>query len=171
MFTSPSTDTSYRPLFVSNDIIPSEDCWVVVLWCHHFPSYLSSLISLNYIQSHSHTVTLSYKLYFHAYIHTFMHKHIHAYTRSCICNTQYHSYMIALSTLSLASVVSHKSLISSVSDLEVSPIKYISSGRFHKQSIYKYIQFPQVSSPVCRVTDVAKHVFFQSYLHTTIIVR
>ena len=81
--------------FLSSDSIPNEDCRVVILRCR------STFHLTCPILSHE-----SYKYKCHTYIHTFMHINIHAY----ITCTQHHSYMIALTTLSLDSTTSPKGL-------------------------------------------------------------
>jgi len=104
----------------------SSVCTVMLV---HFPSYPSSLVSSSYTQLYSHTVTLSYKLYFRTHIHTFMHTHhIH----------KYHSDMIALVTQSLVWLYLFNSVLTQTAN-----------DSFFIETGCNYLSFYQKCHPKC----------------------
>ena len=120
----------------------------------------------------SYEVLLSF---IHLYIHTFVHScvynmHTTSLTHGCINHPEScFSHISPVWSPNISSEqlkFSQKGAIPSVCCPEMSPIKHISSGRFHKQTTLQIHSISPSVIPVCRVTDVAKHVFC---LHTTIV--
>jgi len=74
----------------------------------------------SFIHIHIHSFIYIF-MHLNILLHSFIHIHIHAFKHPCIYNMhKYHFYIIALTTLCLISIVSHKSVIPSVSDPKMS---------------------------------------------------